>query len=78
MKLYGIWCKDANEGKGDWLREGDTHGSYYSLRPILAYTSIKAARQRAAHVYGYDAYAEVKKKDWAVVLPLRTDGELYQ
>lgn len=69
MKLYGIWCKDEKGGKGDWFREMPFTG-YGGGEAILAYTSKRAAQERAAENYGFDTYNEAYKNDWVEVKPL--------
>jgi len=70
MNLYGIWCKDENNNRGDWLRELLSNVDDGGIA-ILAFTSIKEAKQRAAKNYGYDTYAKAKKDGWCEVKPLQ-------
>lgn len=42
--LYGIWMKDANRDRGDWLREPDANGG----AGLIAFPSRSAAQRRAA------------------------------
>lgn len=69
MMLYGIWCKDANRGKGDWLREFHSDTPPYNQPPILAYDSKRKAQQRAAREYG-KSYTTARRQDWCEVRPL--------
>lgn len=39
---------------------------------ILAYTSIREAKARAAKAYGFDTYDEAKKNGWVEVKTLTT------
>lgn len=71
--LYGIWCKDLNNNKGDWYRELPSKVDDGGIA-ILAYTSQREAKKRAAQEYGFDTYAEVKKNDWCEVRPLNGKG----
>lgn len=66
MKLYGVWCKDEDGGRGDWLRELASNVDDGGIA-LLAFTSIRAAQARAAKHYGYDSYSGVKKDDWCEV-----------
>lgn len=61
-QFYGVWCKDARGGRGDWLRFPD--------ESIVAYESKRAAWSRAAGEYGFPTYTEAKRKDWVEVRPL--------
>ena len=58
MKVYGVWCKDKNGNKGDWLRE------------LPSNVDDGGIAARAAKHYGFDSYSEVKKNDWCEVRPL--------
>lgn len=64
--MWLIWCFDANDGKGDWLRElpskVDDGGE-----AVLAFTSQLKARQRAAKHYGFDTYGEMRRAGWCEV-----------
>ena len=73
MKLYGIWCKDLNNNNGDWLRELPSKVNEGG-EAILAFTSIQAARARAADHYHYQSYTRVAKDDWAEVVLLNDAG----
>jgi hypothetical protein len=66
MKLYGIWCKDLNENKGDWLRELPSRLEEGG-KALLAFTSKRQAERRAADHYGYDLYSQVRRDDWCEV-----------
>jgi hypothetical protein len=66
MRLYGIWCKDAKNNNGDWLRELPSNVQDGG-EAILVYTSQSAAQQRAAEHYGFGSYADVKVNGWAEV-----------
>lgn len=72
MKLYGIWCKDLKDNKGDWFRELPSRVNDGDIA-ILAFTSKREARYRAADNYGYDTYAEAKKDGWCEVKPLANE-----
>lgn len=69
MKLYGIWCKDEKNNKGDWLREFPSKVEDGGIA-ILAFTSKREAQRRAADNYGFGTYSEAKKNDWVEVIPL--------
>lgn len=69
MNIYGIWCKDLNESKGDWYRELPSQVDDGGIA-ILAFTSLREARERAAQEYGFDTYVEARKNDWCEVRPL--------
>lgn len=66
MKLFGIWCHDSKDNKGDWYRELPSKVDDGGIA-LLAFTSIRAAQQRAASEYGYHTYSEVKKDGWCEV-----------
>jgi hypothetical protein len=70
MKLYGIWCKDLNNSKGGWYRELPSKVDDGGIA-ILAYTSQRKAKRRAAQEYGFDTYAEAVRNDWVEVRPLQ-------
>lgn len=74
MKLYGIWCKDLNDNKGGWYRELPSKVDDGGVA-ILAFTSQREAKSRAAQEYGFDTYAEAKKNDWCEVRPLEVKGK---
>jgi hypothetical protein len=63
--MFGIWDLEKN----DWVRElpskVDDGGE-----AILAFESERRARQRAAKHFGFDGYAEAKRKGWCEVRPL--------
>lgn len=69
MKLYGIWCKDVNDNKGDWLRELESVVNYGGTA-ILAFERKRDACDRAAEHYSFDSYTEAKRKDWCEVRQL--------
>lgn len=69
MKLYGIWCTDLNDNKGDWYRELPSKVDDGGIA-ILAFTSQREAKSRAAQEYAFDTYAEAKKSGWCEVKPL--------
>lgn len=64
--FYGIWRKDVNQNRGDWLRELDD----VPTAGIIVFTSIRQAQRRAYEMYGFKSYREVTRKDWAEVRPL--------
>jgi hypothetical protein len=70
MKLYGIWCKDLKDCRGDWYRELPSKVDDGGVA-ILAFTSMRQAQKRAAQEYGFDAYSEARKNDWVEVRPLQ-------
>jgi hypothetical protein len=69
VKLYGIWCKDINNNKGDWFRELQSSVDDGGIA-ILTFTSKREACYRAAKNYGYDTYTQAKKDGWVEVHPL--------
>lgn len=78
MKLYGIWnLYLAREWKIGWVREYPST-LYEGGKAILAFTSIKEARARAASTYGYDSYSDVKKDGWCEVRVLSEIVEEYK
>lgn len=68
QQLYGIWCKDKNEGRGGWMSD------VRHVRNVVAFFSLRAARFAAAKEYGFRTYAEAKKNDWCEVRPI-TDAD---
>lgn len=64
--LYGIWCFSCVERDADWLRPNDEPTA------ILAYTSKRAARSKAAGEFGYATYSEMNRDGWAEVRLLET------
>lgn len=74
MKLYGIWCKDVNDNKGDWLREYRP-GLLEIPGALIAFESKKAAMRRAADHYGYESYSKVRRDDWCEVRELASREE---
>lgn len=71
-KIYGVWCKDAHGNKGDWLREMPSRMDYGDIA-ILAFTTQRDAKQRAAREYGYETYTEAVKDGWCEIKPLLED-----
>jgi hypothetical protein len=69
MKLYGIWCYDLRDGKGDWYRELRSNVDDGGIA-LLVFASIHKAKSRAAQEYGFDTYAEAKKNGWVEVRPM--------
>lgn len=69
MKLYGIWCFDLNDNKGDWYRELPSRVDDGGIA-LLVFTLQRDAKSRAAQEYGFDTYAEMKKNGWAEVREL--------
>ena len=69
MKLYGIWCKDLKDCRGDWLRELPSSVDDGGIA-MLVFTSKRAAEERAAKNYGFDTYAQARKNDWGEVRSL--------
>lgn len=69
LKLYGIWCKDANDNKGDWLREPSSIMNDGGAA-ILAFGSKREAERRAAEHYGYKSYSKLRRDDWCEVREL--------
>lgn len=67
--IYGIWCKDENGNKGDWLRELPSNVDDGGIA-ILAFLTKRAATTRAAKHYGFTTYAEAVCRDWCEVRPL--------
>lgn len=64
--MYGIWDLSC----GDWVREYNYEG--HSLSGVLAFESKKFACRRAAQYFGFDSYAEAKRKGWCEVRGLPT------
>lgn len=62
-RLYGVWCYDARNNRGDWLR-------YPGERAIVSYESKRAAWSRAAGEYGYATYTDAKRDGWCEVRQL--------
>lgn len=69
MKLYGIWCKDLKDCKGDWMRELPSKVNDGEIA-ILAFTAKRTAQERAAEAYGYDTYSQARRDDWVEVRQL--------
>ena len=61
--MWGIWCKERKNNKGDWFRCGE-------CAAILAFESKADACKRAAQEYGFDTYTEAKARDWCEVRKL--------
>ena len=66
MKLFAIWCKEARNNKGDWMRELPSKVSDGGIA-ILTFESKQAACHRAALAYGFQTYKEAKAKGWCEV-----------
>ena len=66
--MWGIWCKDRGEDRGDWLRELPIPG--YVSHAVLAFDTKTAACRRAAAEYGFDTYSEAKRHGWCEVRKL--------
>jgi hypothetical protein len=69
--MWLIWCEDVN----DWLRElpskVDDGGE-----AVLAFTTVLAARQRAAKHYGKNSYGEAKAEGWCRVVGVPSEKGL--
>lgn len=65
---YGIWCFDRNYDQGAWHNES-THDHEDG---IMAYKNVRAARRKAARMYGYpeDQYRRAHADGWVEVRTL--------
>lgn len=61
MTIYGIWCKDLKDYKGDWLRELPSNVDDGGIA-LLTFTSKREACARAGKHYGYDSYTQAKER----------------
>jgi hypothetical protein len=61
--VWGIWCKDQNDGEGDWLREPERRGELMKAQPVLACENRSDAEERAARYYGYKEFWMAQKEE---------------
>ena len=64
MKVYGVWCLDKNNNRGDWLRDDDRA---LDGGAILAFERKRDACERARDEYGFDTYTQAKRNGWVEV-----------
>jgi len=66
-QLFGIWCYDLNNHKGDWMRDD---ADITADAGISAFPTARMAQRRARRSYGFQTYSDAKREGWVEVRPL--------